>query len=149
MEAIAASGLSPRANDRRLADRLRPKPPRSAWRLDFGSGYAEGLLERYSSVAPEDIVATLTRFTAIDDRPPGPHRRHRISSGADRERRRNPNRALMANLGELLPPTLRLTTSTEFGIPARFKEAIKFGTWDTRHAPARQHSPLHAAAPRG
>ncbi len=34
----------------------------------------------------------------------------------------------MANLGELLPPTLRLTTSTEYGIPAQYKEAIKFGT---------------------
>ncbi len=36
------------------------KPPRSAWRLDFGSSYADRLLERYSSMPPEDVVATVT-----------------------------------------------------------------------------------------
>ena len=107
---IAASGS---VHEPMIADLLTHpfygrKPPRSAWRLDFGSGYADGLLERYSSVAPEDIVATLTRFTAIsidkairdhiDDIGSVPVL---IASGGGTR-----NRALMANLGELLPPTL-------------------------------------------
>ena len=34
----------------------------------------------------------------------------------------------MARLAECLPAGLRLTMSDEFGIPAQFKEAVKFAT---------------------
>lgn len=40
------------------------KPPRSAWRLDFGADYADRILEKHADKSTEDILATLTRFTA-------------------------------------------------------------------------------------
>ena len=36
------------------------------------------------------------------------------------------NRHLMQRLAALMPKGLRLTTSDEFGIPAQYKEAVKF-----------------------
>ncbi|HEV3210052.1 MAG TPA: anhydro-N-acetylmuramic acid kinase [Chthoniobacterales bacterium] len=36
------------------------------------------------------------------------------------------NGFLMRRLAEHLPKSLRLTTSDEFGIPAQYKEAVKF-----------------------
>ena len=38
------------------------------------------------------------------------------------------NACLMRRLREQLPSHMRLTTSDEYGIPAQFKEAIKFAT---------------------
>lgn len=40
------------------------KPPRSAWRLDFGSKYADDILKRYASSSTEDLRATFSMFTA-------------------------------------------------------------------------------------
>lgn len=107
------------------------KPPRSAWRLDFGSAWADNMLETWKHLPSEDIIATLTRFTplsitkavteligdisGVDTL---------ISSGGGA---RNP--VLMGHLrGDLAAHGIRLTTSDEFGIPPQFKEAIKFGT---------------------
>jgi anhydro-N-acetylmuramic acid kinase len=39
--------------------------PRSAWRLDFGSDYADAKLAQYAYLSPENILATLTEFTAV------------------------------------------------------------------------------------
>jgi anhydro-N-acetylmuramic acid kinase len=104
------------------------KPPRSAWRLDFGSGYADAMLERFADLPPEDIIATLTRFTAISITKAITELIGDISnvdtlvcSGGGT---RNP--VLMRHLAELVP--VRVTTSDEYGIPPQFKEAIKFGT---------------------
>jgi 1,6-anhydro-N-acetylmuramate kinase len=41
------------------------KPPRSAWRLDFGSAYADKHLKGYASLPAEDLLATFTEFTAL------------------------------------------------------------------------------------
>ena len=38
--------------------------PRCAWRLDFGAGYADGVLDSFASLPPEDLVSTLTQFSA-------------------------------------------------------------------------------------
>ncbi len=104
------------------------KPPRSAWRLDFGSSYADRMLETWKHLPPEDIIATLTRFTAISITKAITEFIGDISgvdtlicSGGGT---RNP--VLMGHLSELVP--VRVTTSDEYGIPAQFKEAIKFGT---------------------
>ncbi len=40
------------------------KPPRSAWRLDFGAEYAEQMLQKYADHAAVDLMATLCSFTA-------------------------------------------------------------------------------------
>jgi anhydro-N-acetylmuramic acid kinase len=104
------------------------KPPRSAWRLDFGSAYADRMLETWKHLPPEDIIATLTRFTALSITKAITERAGDISridtlicSGGGT---RNP--VLMRHLADVCP--IRVTTSDEFGIPPQFKEAIKFGT---------------------
>jgi anhydro-N-acetylmuramic acid kinase len=105
-------------------------PPRSAWRLDFGGGFAAGHIEENKHLPPEDLIATFTEFSAFAitrsikdhvadlDRIPV-----LIASGGGVR-----NKTLMAGLRAKLPASLRLTTSDEFGIPAQFKEAIKFAT---------------------
>jgi anhydro-N-acetylmuramic acid kinase len=107
------------------------KPPRSAWRLDFGSAWADDMLDTWRHLPPQDVIATLTRFTplsitkavteligdisAVDTL---------IASGGGT---RNP--ALMGHLrDDLAAHGIRLATSDEYGIPPQFKEAIKFGT---------------------
>jgi anhydro-N-acetylmuramic acid kinase len=106
------------------------RPPRSAWRLDFGADYAEGILDAYQSVPPADVMATLCAFTAssitqsITDHMPGIDEINLVIASGGGVR----NTALMAMLADRLPTGLRLTTSDEFGIPPQFKEAVKFAT---------------------
>lgn len=104
------------------------QPPRSAWRLDFGSAYADRMLDTWKHLPPQDTIATLTRFAAISITKAITELLGDISavdtlicSGGGT---RNP--VLMEHLSELAP--VRVTTSDEYGIPAQFKEAIKFGT---------------------
>ncbi len=104
------------------------KPPRSAWRLDFGSATADKMLERWKDLPSEDIIATLTRFTAISLTSSVRELVGDVSgvdtlvcSGGGMR-----NAVLMRHLAELAP--VRVTTSDEFGVPPQFKEAIKFGT---------------------
>jgi anhydro-N-acetylmuramic acid kinase len=110
-------------------------PPRSAWRLDFGAGYADQALADADGLAAEDILATLTEFTAwAIDRSIRDHVRQLsdistlIASGGGVR-----NATLLKMLGDRLPSTLRLTTSDEFGIPPQYKEAIKFGVLAFAH----------------
>ncbi|MCB0886550.1 MAG: anhydro-N-acetylmuramic acid kinase, partial [Propionibacteriaceae bacterium] len=77
-----------------------------------------------------DLVATFTEFSAIaisrsiqDHVPNLDQMQALIASGGGVR-----NGYLMERLAAHLPASLRLTTSDEFGIPAPFKEAIKFGT---------------------
>src|SRR3954454_7320752 len=105
-------------------------PPRSAWRLDFGSSFADQCIADYKHLSPEDLLATFTEFSAISiSRSIRDHveRLNEIgvliaSGGGTR------NGTLMRRLAARLPDGLRLTTSDEFGIPPQFKEAIKFAT---------------------
>lgn len=122
--------------DQIMLERLMAHPyfkrpvPRSAWRLDFGSEYADQKLAEFKHLPPEDILATLTEFTALAIS-------HSIqehvgmlneinvliaSGGGTR------NAYLLKRLQAHLPENLRLTTSDEFGIPAQYKEAVKFAT---------------------
>ncbi|KAK7221729.1 hypothetical protein V2G26_009732 [Clonostachys chloroleuca] len=107
------------------------QPPRSAWRLDFGAAYADDILQRYADRSTEDLLATLTRFTAqsivrslVDFvLVRGPLTQVIASGGGTR------NATLMANLSdELSKHNLTVTVSDEVGIPAAYKEAIKFAT---------------------
>jgi anhydro-N-acetylmuramic acid kinase len=86
------------------------------------------MLAKFSHLPPEDVIATLTRFTAISITKAITDLVGDISnvdtlvcSGGGT---RNP--VLMEHLAELAP--VRVTTSDEYGIPPQFKEAIKFGT---------------------
>ena len=129
---IAASG---NINAAMLADLMTHpyftrKPPRSAWRLDFGASYADSMLEKYRALPPQDLMATFTAFTAeaivksiTDYIPDLSGLDVLIASGGGTR-----NTYLMQLLQSRLPAHMRLTTSDKYGIPAQFKEAIKFAT---------------------
>ena len=38
--------------------------PRSAWRLDFGSSYADKMMAKYRHLSDADMMATVTEFSA-------------------------------------------------------------------------------------
>ena len=104
--------------------------PRSAWRLDFGSTYADKFIEQHKRLSPPDLLATVTEFAAyaitrsITDnvKTIGEIKTIMASGGGTR------NSFLMERLAAYMPKGLRLTKSDEFGVPAAFKEAIKFAT---------------------
>jgi anhydro-N-acetylmuramic acid kinase len=104
--------------------------PRSAWRLDFGSSYADAFIAAFQHLSTADLLATVTEFAAysivrsITDnvKTLGEVAVIMASGGGTR------NSFLMERLAAHMPKTLRLTLSDEFGIPAAFKEAIKFAT---------------------
>jgi anhydro-N-acetylmuramic acid kinase len=104
--------------------------PRSAWRLDFGSSYADAFMEEYKHLSTEDMLATVTEFAAysivrsITDNVKHLEDMSTIMASGGGTR----NGFLMERLGAHMPKGLRLTLSDEFGIPAAFKEAIKFAT---------------------
>jgi anhydro-N-acetylmuramic acid kinase len=104
--------------------------PRSAWRLDFGSSYADKVIVDYKHLSDKDLIATVTEFAAyaitrsITDnvKSIGEIKTIMASGGGTR------NAYLMERLAAYMPEGLRLTLSDEFGVPAAFKEAIKFAT---------------------
>jgi anhydro-N-acetylmuramic acid kinase len=122
--------------DQKLLDTLmqhpffRRPPPRSAWRLDFGADYADKRIAENHHLSAEDLLATFTEFTAIaigrsiQDHVEGLGEIKLLLASGGGTR----NAYLMQRLAEKLPKSLRLTKSDEFGIPAAFKEAIKFAT---------------------
>lgn len=130
--AIARSGKV----DEKLMEKFRnhdyfKRPiPRSAWRLDFGSSYADAFITEYKHLKSEDLVATVTEFAAysitrsITDnvKTLGEISTIMASGGGTR------NTYLMERLATYMPRGLHLTKSDEFGVPAAFKEAIKFAT---------------------
>jgi anhydro-N-acetylmuramic acid kinase len=129
---IAARG---KVDDKLLAELLTHPffdrhPPRSAWRLDFGGDFARRHIDANKHLAPEDLMATFTEFSASAiSRSIQDHIANLadipvlIASGGGVR-----NKTLMASLRAKLPGSLRIATSDEFGIPPQFKEAIKFAT---------------------
>ena len=106
-------------------------PPRSAWRLDFGASFADDILNRYATSSTEDLLATLTDFTAysIEESltsfvlPRADVKRLIASGGGTR------NGHLMSRLSaRLLKHGVKTIISDEVGLPAPYKEAIKFAT---------------------
>jgi anhydro-N-acetylmuramic acid kinase len=109
-------------------DFFRRRPPRSAWRLDFGSSFADKHIAENRNLTPADLLATFTEFTAMsvshsirDHIPILGEISTLIASGGGVR-----NKVLMERLRANLPSGLRLAVSDEFGIPAQYKEAIKF-----------------------
>jgi anhydro-N-acetylmuramic acid kinase len=128
--AAAARGTIDEAMLGRLLehDFFNRKPPRSAWRLDFGSEFADRQIAENRHLSAEDLLATLTEFTAVSIA--RSIRDHVtilaeidtiVASGGGVR-----NKRLMERLKAQLPNGHRLTVSDEFGIPAQYKEAIKF-----------------------
>ena len=107
------------------------KPPRSAWRLDFGGAYAKQILDDYKTESTENLLATLTLFTAwsierslVDFILPRAPIKIVIASGGGTR-----NETLMGHLRKKMASQgVDLCISDEYGLPAPFKEAIKFAT---------------------
>jgi anhydro-N-acetylmuramic acid kinase len=129
---IARSG---KVDDKLLAhfknhDYFKRPIPRSAWRLDFGSKYADDFIEKFKHLSPPDLLATATEFAAysivrsITDNVKTLDEISVIMASGGGTR----NAYLMERLATYMPKGLRLTVSDEFGVPAAFKEAIKFAT---------------------
>jgi anhydro-N-acetylmuramic acid kinase len=130
--ATAANGaVHPQMLDELLTHPFFSRPiPRCAWRLDFGADYADQVLDRYKTLSPEDLVATLTQFSAhaivnafSSLIPQVAEIETLIASGGGVR-----NATLMAAIESLLPDGVRLRLSDEYGLPAQYKEAIKFAT---------------------
>ncbi len=128
--AAAAQGTVDKGMLARLLahDFFHRKPPRSAWRLDFGSEFADRQMAAGQGLSPQDLLATFTEFTAlsiansIKEHIPILSEITTIAASGGGVR----NATLMERIKTHLPPGLRLTLSDEFGIPAQYKEAIKF-----------------------
>ena len=44
---------------------LHRRPPRSAWRFDFGSSFADKHIAEKRNLTPEDLLSTFTEFAAV------------------------------------------------------------------------------------
>ena len=115
----------------------RRRPPKSAGREQYGREFVESLLTRH--LAPEDLVATLTHFTAatIADAvcsvlPEDVEECELIASGGGVH-----NPTLLKALCSELPEEMDLRTTADYGMDPDFKEAIAFAvlaheTWNRR-----------------
>lgn len=106
--------------------------PRSGWKLDFSPEYCNHMLEKYSFLSPENLLATACAFTAeaivrsMKDNIPKEMLDQvdvMYASGGGVK-----NLAIMKFLSEKLPRNIRLAISDEIGIPPEYKEAVKFAT---------------------
>lgn len=130
--ATAAAGtLNQPMLDRLLQHPFFERPiPRCAWRLDFGADYADAVLDEFAHLEPHDVLATLTRFSAesivrslLDNVTQLDEIDTLITSGGGVR-----NATLLRDVQDLLPAGVTLRISDEYGLPAQFKEAIKFAT---------------------
>jgi anhydro-N-acetylmuramic acid kinase len=134
---IAASGTVNSQLLEKLLDHpyFHREPPRCAWRLDFGSEYADSIIDDATGVKPEDIVATFTAFTAhainlsLREHVPNisEYSTLVVSGGGVF------NNTLLEMIQQLIKPNLKLVLSDEYGLPAQYKEAIKFATLAYAH----------------
>jgi anhydro-N-acetylmuramic acid kinase len=128
---VASSGtvLQPVLEKSLDAAYFKLKPPKTAGREEFGSGYAQAFLRRCGRAAKADVIATATALTAASmahalkrfvlNR--GNYREWVVSGGGTK------NAALMGMLkkeAENLGMWLR--HSDDFGIPSQAKEAVAF-----------------------
>lgn len=115
-------------------------PPRSAWRLDFGAAFAEDILARYDTSSTEDLLATVTDYSAwaIESSlkrfvlPRAPDIERLIASGGGVR-----NGHLIERLCQRLSSAkIQVVVSDEVGLPAPYKEAMKFATlaFATKHS---------------
>lgn len=115
----------------------RRRPPKSAGREQYGREFVESLLARH--LAPEDLIATLTHFTAatIADAvcavlPEDTEECELIASGGGVH-----NPTLLKALCSELPEEMDLRTTVDYGMDPDFKEAIAFAvlaheTWNRK-----------------
>ena len=129
--------------------------PRSGWSQDYNHAYIASVIEKFPRLAKEDFLATACAFTASaivrsmkENVPEEIIAQTRViyASGGGV---RNPQ--IMKQLQARLPENIRLAVSDEIGIPAAYKEAVKFATlaYSTIHCipgniPAAGHASQYA-----
>ncbi|MDD3337534.1 MAG: anhydro-N-acetylmuramic acid kinase [Lachnospiraceae bacterium] len=129
--------------------------PRSGWIADYSPEYIDSVLAKFSYLPKEDIIATADAFTgaavakSMTDNIPKElidQTKYLYASGGGV---RNPT--IMKEIQKRIPQNIKLTTSDEIGIPAAYKEAIKFATiaFSTMHQipgniPAAGHASQYA-----
>ncbi len=113
---------------------LKMLPPKSTGREEFGDGYLSRLLKEFGRETPEDLVATVTEFTALSvylghllHVPKRNFPEELIVSGGGAR-----NAYLLGALRRYFHPS-RVMTSDESGVPSDAKEAICFAllAWRT------------------
>ena len=116
--------------------------PRSGWIADYSPEYIDSVIAKFSYLPKEDIIATADAFT-------GAAVARSMVLYASGGGVRNPT--IMKEIQQRIPQNIRLTTSDEIGIPASYKEAIKFATiaYSTLHhvpgnIPAAGHASQYA-----
>ncbi|MCW6667338.1 anhydro-N-acetylmuramic acid kinase AnmK [Aerococcaceae bacterium NML190938] len=100
-------------------------PPKSTGREAFGETLVEEILERYKNALPEDVICTLTQFTAASIHY---HYRHYLPSLPDEVILGGGgayNSTLKQMLMQLLPETA-IKTQEDFGFSSDAKEALAF-----------------------
>lgn len=130
--AIAASG----SVDLELLDFYMHHPffdrpvPRSGWIADYSAEYINSVLDKFSHLKKEDVIATTCAFTgaavakSMTDNIPAEiisATKVLYASGGGVK-----NNVIMKEIQVRVPSNIRVTTSAEIGIPPEYKEAIKF-----------------------
>jgi anhydro-N-acetylmuramic acid kinase len=106
---------------------LQKAPPKSCGREEFGLGFVDELMSHAKSLSSDDLIATMTRFTAESIAsacrsfvlPHNVYEETIVSGGGAR------NSFLMEQLRSALPE-LSITDSEEYGLPVAAKEAVAF-----------------------
>ena len=132
--AIAASG---KVNEE-LLDHFMHHPfwdrpvPRSGWSQDYSAEYIKSVIAKFSNLPKEDLLATACAFTgeavarSMKENVPEEIIKNTTKIYASGGGVKNPQ--IMKEIQERIPQHITLTTSAEIGIPAEYKEAIKFAT---------------------
>ena len=106
--------------------------PRSGWIADYSPEYIDSVIAKFSYLPKENIIATADAFTGaavarsmIDNIPQKviEETKYLYASGGGT---RNPT--IMEEIQKRIPQNIKLTISDEIGIPAAYKEAVKFAT---------------------
>lgn len=106
--------------------------PRSGWVGDYNEAYINQVLEKFGHLSKEDILATACAFTgaavakSMLDNIPEDIIKNTDKLYASGGGTRNPQ--IMKEIQDRIPQNIRVITSAEIGIPAEYKEAIKFAT---------------------
>lgn len=106
--------------------------PRSGWIADYGPEYIDSVLAKFSHLPKADFIATACAFTgaavakSMTDNVPADIIAQTKKLYASGGGVRNP--VIMEEIQKRIPQNIKLTTSDEIGVPAPYKEAIKFAT---------------------
>lgn len=115
-------------------------PPKSTGREMFGAYFLQELLDRHRAMPKENLIATLTAFTArsIADAYrrfvfPGYPQISEVVLGGGGVYNRTLMRMLKDSLVDAGPSDLKLKTHEDFGVPDKYKEALAFAilAWAT------------------